>query len=101
MTVFNSKINTNSEGFQKNRADMLALVERLQGLNARGAAISGKKKSRFEARGQLLPRERLARLLDPGMPFLEIGNLLIVEHPTSDIFTNQLPHYLSSAIAIT
>ena len=75
MTVFNSKINTSSDAFQKNRADMLSLVDKLQELNARAPAISARRKSRFEARGQLLPRERLARLLDPGMPFLEIGNL--------------------------
>ncbi len=75
MTVFNSKINTSSDAFQKNRADMLSLVDKLQALNARAPAISAKRKSRFEERGQLLPRERLARLLDPGMPFLEIGNL--------------------------
>ena len=75
MTVFNSKINTNGEAFKKHRADMLSYIDRLQALNGRGAAISAKRKSRFEARGQLLPRERLARLLDPGLPFLEIGNL--------------------------
>jgi len=75
MTVFNSKININSDGFRKNREDMLSLVDRLQTLNARGAIISEKRKPRFEARGQLTPRERLARLLDPGMPFLSIGNL--------------------------
>lgn len=75
MTVFNSKINPNSETFQNNRADMLTLLDKLQGLNARGPAISAKRKKRFDARGQLLPRERLARLLDPGMPFMEIGNL--------------------------
>jgi geranyl-CoA carboxylase beta subunit len=75
MTVFNSKINTNSDSFRQHREDMLALVDKLQGLNARGAAISEKRKPRFEARGQLTPRERLARLLDPGMPFLSVGNL--------------------------
>jgi len=75
MTVFNSKVNTNSDAFKKNRTDMLALVDKLQELNGRGAAISAKRKARFAARNQLLPRERLARLLDPGMPFLEIGNL--------------------------
>ena len=74
MARFVSKINTGSESFAKNRADMLALIERLQILNARGAAISEKPKPRFEERGQLTPRERLARLLDPGMPFLTIGN---------------------------
>ena len=75
MTVFTTKINTSSESFTRNRADMLALIARLETLNARGAIISEKRRPRFEARGQLTPRERLARLLDPGMPFLSVGNL--------------------------
>jgi len=75
VTVFKSKINTQSDGYAENRADMLALIDKLEALNARAPALSAAKKSRFDARGQLLPRERLARLLDPGMPYLEIGNL--------------------------
>jgi geranyl-CoA carboxylase beta subunit len=75
MAVFASKINTNSETFLRQRAEMLALVDKLNMLNARGREISEKRKPRFDERGQLTPRERLARLLDPGMPFLEIGNL--------------------------
>jgi geranyl-CoA carboxylase beta subunit len=75
MTVFNSRINTNSEGFRKNREEMLVHISKLQELNARGAILSEKRKPRFEARGQLTPRERLARLLDPGMPFMAIGNI--------------------------
>ncbi|MDA9095948.1 acyl-CoA carboxylase subunit beta, partial [Porticoccaceae bacterium] len=75
MTVFASKINTASDSFKQNRAEMMAHIEQLQMLNARAAIISEKRKPRFEARGQLTPRERLARLLDPGMPFLEIGNI--------------------------
>ncbi len=75
MTVFQTKVNPSSDAFQQNRADMTALVEKLSELNARAPAISAKRKDRFEARGQLLPRERLARLLDPGMPYFEIGNL--------------------------
>jgi geranyl-CoA carboxylase beta subunit len=75
MTVFNSRINTNSEGFRKNREEMLAHISKLQELNARGAMISEKRKPRFESRGQLTPRERLARLLDPGMPFMAVGNI--------------------------
>ena len=75
MTVFNSKINPNSDSFRKNRGEMLELIAKLQELNARGAMISEKRKPRFESRGQLTPRERLSRLLDPGMPFLSIGNL--------------------------
>jgi geranyl-CoA carboxylase beta subunit len=75
MAVFASKINTNSETFLRQRAEMLALFDKLNMLNARGREISEKRKPRFDERGQLTPRERLARLLDPGMPFLEIGNL--------------------------
>ncbi len=75
MAVFSSKINTSSETYQRNRRDMLELVGRLNELNGRARVLSEKRKPRFDARGQLTPRERLARLLDPGMPFLEVGNL--------------------------
>ena len=75
MAVFTSKINTSSETFLRQRKEMLELVYRLKELNGRGRAISEKRKPRFDSRGQLTPRERLARLLDSGMPFLEVGNL--------------------------
>jgi 3-methylcrotonyl-CoA carboxylase beta subunit len=41
------------------------------------AALGGPEKARerHTARGKLLPRERVERLLDPGSPFLEIGQL--------------------------
>ncbi|MFM9701340.1 carboxyl transferase domain-containing protein, partial [Streptomyces europaeiscabiei] len=41
------------------------------------AALGGDEKSRARhvARGKLLPRDRVERLLDPGSPFLEIGQL--------------------------
>lgn len=84
MPVFNSKINTGSDSFRKNRSDMLELIGQLDQLNERGAQISARRKSRFDARGQLLPRERLARLLDPGMPFIAIGNLAGYLLDTSD-----------------
>ncbi|MEM8773044.1 MAG: carboxyl transferase domain-containing protein [Pseudomonadota bacterium] len=75
MTVFQSQISTQSDAYKKNYADMSALVEKLRMLNARAPAKSAARKERFEKRGQLLPRDRLARLLDPGMPYFEIGNL--------------------------
>ncbi|MGI9292986.1 MAG: carboxyl transferase domain-containing protein, partial [Pseudomonadales bacterium] len=86
MSVFASKIITGSEAFKMNRADMLELVDRLNVLNGRGAQISERRKPRFDARGQLTPRERLARLLDPGMPFLAIGNLAgyLIDTPDPD-----------------
>ncbi len=75
MTTFKSRISPSSEAFKKNRADMLALIDKLRELNGRAPAASEKRKPRFEARGQLTPRARLARLLDPGMPWLAMGNL--------------------------
>ena len=54
---------------------MLTLIDKLNELNSRAPKISASKKPKFDKRGQLLPRERLARLLDPGMPYLEISNI--------------------------
>lgn len=75
MPVFQSKIDKGADSFQKNRADMMAMIEKLEGLNARAPALSERRRERMEARGQILPRERLACLLDPGMPFLTLGNI--------------------------
>ena len=75
MPVFKSKINVSSDSFKENRKQMLELIDKLDELNARAPAISASKKPKFDKRGQLLPRERLALLLDPGMPYLEISNI--------------------------
>lgn len=75
MTVFQSRVSPASENFKANRADMLALIGRMEELNGRGAIRSEARKPRFVQRNQLTPRERLARLLDPGLPFLVMGNM--------------------------
>ncbi len=75
MTVFESRVDRASDSFKANRADMLALIGRMQELNGRGAIRSEARKPRFVQRNQLTPRERLARLLDPGLPFLVMGNM--------------------------
>ncbi|MEM9726224.1 MAG: carboxyl transferase domain-containing protein [Pseudomonadota bacterium] len=84
--MFQTKLQRSSEGFQRNRADMLALVERMRELQARAKAASEKRMERFRQRGQLSPRERVAELLDPGMPFLELHNMAnyLVEEPDPD-----------------
>lgn len=73
--TFQSRIVPGSEAFAQNRAEMLALVERLRTLEARATQASEKRRARFEERGQITPRERLARLLDPGMPFLQLHTM--------------------------
>ncbi|MFZ3209609.1 MAG: carboxyl transferase domain-containing protein [Geobacteraceae bacterium] len=75
VSPFKSCVITSSEEFAKNREDQLALVDRLNELLARIAALSDNALPKFQKRGQLLPRERLNRLLDPGSLFLELNNM--------------------------
>ncbi len=75
MNPFKSQLNVNSGDFEKNYQDMLGLIEQLEELNSRAVARSERSRPRFDKRNQLLPRERLSRILDPGKPFLELQSL--------------------------
>ena len=75
MATIESTLSPGSEAFQANRSGMLALLGRVRSAEARAIAASNKSHQRFESRGQLLPRERLALLLDPGAPWLELCTL--------------------------
>jgi geranyl-CoA carboxylase beta subunit len=75
MSILESTIAPSSDAFQANRAAMLALIARMHGLEARAHVASAAAKERFHKRGQLLPRERVALLLDPGSPFIELSTL--------------------------
>jgi geranyl-CoA carboxylase beta subunit len=75
MPVLHSTLDPRSEAYQQNRAQMLALVEGFRALEAAVRAHGEAKRAKFEKRGQLTPRERVARLLDPGAPFLELSTL--------------------------
>lgn len=74
-SAYASAINAGSEQFARNRREHLKLIEKMRGLLGRAQTLSEAAKPRFDKRRQLLPRERLARLIDPGSPFLEIGNM--------------------------
>jgi len=75
MPVIQSRIDPDSETFRANRAAMLKLVDEFRALEERVRRTSNAKKAQFAQRGQLLPRERIALLLDRGSPFLEISTL--------------------------
>jgi geranyl-CoA carboxylase beta subunit len=75
MPAIQSKLDTAGEAFQRNRAAMLALVAQLRSLETRASEASAKARPLFDKRGQLLPRERIARLLDPGAPWLELSSI--------------------------
>ncbi|MGE4250601.1 MAG: carboxyl transferase domain-containing protein [Parvibaculaceae bacterium] len=76
MTVLKSDIDPGSDKFRRNEEHMRGLVDDLRKVSAH-IMQGGPKASRdrHEARGKLLPRERVLRLLDRGSPFLEVGHL--------------------------
>ena len=76
MTRLASALDPNSESFKANAAHNRRLVEELRSRVA-GAALGGPEaaRTRHVSRGKLLPRDRVERLLDPGSPFLEVGQL--------------------------
>ncbi|WP_170758861.1 carboxyl transferase domain-containing protein [Ruegeria lacuscaerulensis] len=69
-----SKAMPASEGFKANRTAHLDALAQISAA-AEAARMGGGEKSRarHESRGKMLPRRRVANLLDPGSPFLEIG----------------------------
>ncbi|HEX2561433.1 carboxyl transferase domain-containing protein, partial [Phenylobacterium sp.] len=69
-------LDLSGEAFKANEAVNRALAAQLRQRTAE-AALGGPEASRqrHAARGKLLPRERVMRLVDPGSPFLEIGAL--------------------------
>jgi geranyl-CoA carboxylase beta subunit len=75
MSHIDSTLSVNSDTFQANRSGMLALLDRVRTYEQRSVDKSAASRERFEKRKQLLPRERVALLLDPGTPFLELSTL--------------------------
>ena len=76
MPAIKSQLSPRSEEFRANAARMRGLVEDLK---QKAAAISAggdeAARNKHTARSKLLARERVSTLLDPGSPFLEIGQL--------------------------
>ena len=74
--ILQSAINTRSAEFRARAAHNNALLETLAARTA-VAALGGNERARARhiARGKLLPRQRVERLLDAGSPFLELSPL--------------------------
>ena len=75
MPVLVSKLDAASAAFAANTQRMTERLAEVQRLESLVIAESESKRARFEQRGQLLPRERVARLLDRGSGFLELSRL--------------------------
>jgi 3-methylcrotonyl-CoA carboxylase beta subunit len=85
--TLSSQINTEAEDYKVRVAHNRALRDELWAKVAE-TALGGNEKSRerHTSRGKLLPRERVERLLDPGSPFLEIGQLA-----ANDLYDGEIP----------
>jgi len=85
--VLGTMINPDSDAYRANAAHNRALRDELYARVAE-AGLGGNEKSRerHTSRGKLLPRERVERLLDPGSPFLEIGQLA-----ACDMYEGEVP----------
>ncbi|TQF77811.1 methylcrotonoyl-CoA carboxylase [Elioraea sp. Yellowstone] len=76
MTLIPTSVDPRAEAFRANAAVNRALVATLrERLAAAAAGGPPEARERHLARGKLLPRERVERLIDPGAPFLELSPL--------------------------
>ncbi len=71
-----SSLNTASDEFERNRADMVEQLARIDELLDQAEAGGGPRSmARLRSRGKLPIRERIANVIDPNSPFLEISAL--------------------------
>ena len=84
--IIGSALNANDPDVKRNEAAMRGFVEDLRQLSAQ-IALGGSESSRQRhvARGKLLPRDRVERLLDPGTAFLELAPLAAHEVYGEDV----------------
>ncbi|QEY63935.1 acyl-CoA carboxylase subunit beta [Metapseudomonas lalkuanensis] len=75
MTVIQSQLDAQGDDFAKNREAMLSAIASFREVEQKVLDKAAEARPKFEKRGQLLPRERLNLLLDPGSPFLELCSL--------------------------
>ncbi|NMM76062.1 acyl-CoA carboxylase subunit beta [Acidovorax sp. SRB_24] len=84
MTPFESRWNPEAPVAQQRRAAMLERLDALRALERRAADASARSLPVFERRGQLLPRQRVALLLDAGAPWLPLAPLAGYLHDVKD-----------------
>ncbi len=82
-----TSVDPESDGYRANADHNRALVQKLRADVAEAARGGPEEhRERHVARGKLLPRDRVERLLDPGSPFLEIGQLA-----ACDMYDGEVP----------
>ena len=87
MTKLISQLHPGSSEFKQNESAMLTLVNNLRD-TINKIALGGEESARQRhlKHGKLLPRERLAQLIDPGSPFLELSQMAAL-----DVYEDYVP----------
>ncbi len=86
MTVLKTNLDTASADFAANQKKNQALVDDLRARVAQISAGGGERaQQKHLARGKLMARDRINKLLDPGTPFLELSQLAAWDMYTKDI----------------
>ena len=75
MSIFNSKVDSESNQCTQNSDDMLNLIKQRKNILDRAREKSDEKKPRFQERGQLTPRQRLDALVDLDSEFLDLYSI--------------------------
>ncbi|MDP6344048.1 MAG: carboxyl transferase domain-containing protein, partial [Alphaproteobacteria bacterium] len=76
MSILQTTVNTQATDYLSNLSAYQTRIETLHGHRREACAGGGERaRQRHIDRGRLLPRHRVDALLDPGSPFLEIGQL--------------------------
>src|SRR5690554_4376129 len=75
MAVIESSLDVHGDEFRRNRDAMQQAVDEFRAIEKKVVDKAETQRPKFEKRGQLLPHERVTRLLDPGSPFLSLMNL--------------------------
>jgi geranyl-CoA carboxylase beta subunit len=75
MAVIESSLDVHGDEFRQNRDAMLKVVDEFRSIEKKVVDKAETQRPKFDKRGQLLPHERVTRLLDPGSPFLSLMNL--------------------------
>ena len=83
--LYESRWNGQSAQALERQTAMLARIAEMQALQERAAQASLRSLPSFERRGQLLPRQRIALLLDAGQPWLPLSQLAGYGADTDDL----------------
>lgn len=75
MPVLETQLDVHSDEFRQNAATMQALVDEFRSIEQKVIAKAEEMLPKFRKRNQLLPRERVERMLDPNSPYFELMSL--------------------------